>query len=102
MMRSPIRRVDVARSWQRAREQFADLIAERDAYAKAHADLHEVYSRHVDQIDGLRRELHELRSIFEDVVRCLREQAEQNVDDLRHQLEVLLARLERDPAQPLN
>jgi len=91
MLRSPIRRVDIARSWQLAREQFAAVVAERDA----------MFHRHLAELADLRRELHELRSIFLDVVTTLRAQAEVDVATQRHELEVLLARLERDPTRPL-
>jgi len=87
-----LRRVDVAASWQHAKAQFAAAIVERN----------EMLRRHLDELDAVRRELVELRSIFEDVVRCLREQAEADVATLRKRLETCLARLERHPARPLH
>jgi len=91
MLHRPLRRIDVARSWQLAREEFARLVAERNAMLR----------RHVDELDAVRHELHDLRSIFADVVATLRQQAEFDVATLRRKLEIALARLERNPTRPL-
>jgi hypothetical protein len=74
----------------------------RNALAEAREDLRVLHARHLDQLDDLRREVSELRSIFADVVASLRVQAEADVHALRRKLEAALARLERDPRRPLH
>ena len=75
----------------------------RGVLDEAKADLHAMHRRHVAELAELRAELAELRSIFQDVVRTLRVQAETDVATLRRQLETALVRLERrDSAQPLH
>lgn len=82
------RRIDIAASWQRAREQFAVLAAERDQQLHALAEL--------------RAEVDELREIFGDVVTALRMKADSDVARLRRELERALLRLAPDPGKPLN
>jgi len=75
----------------------------RNALAEARADLRESHSRFLAEIAELRREVAELRSIMQDVVRASRVKAADDVASLRHELETALARLERrDPALPLH
>jgi hypothetical protein len=75
----------------------------RVALREARDDLDEMHCRHLNELEDLRREVAELRSIFQDVVATLRQQAEQDVHALRAKLEAALARLERrDPTQPLH
>jgi hypothetical protein len=77
----------------------------RNALAEARSDLHEMHHRHLCELEDLRKEIAELRSIFLDVVTNLRTQAEQDVTQLRRQLETALLRLaqrDRDPAKPLH
>jgi hypothetical protein len=64
--------------------------------------LHILTDEEERELAALRREFDELRSIMLDVVRCLRQQTESDVATLRGQLEVALARIERDPAKPLH
>lgn len=54
------------------------------------------------ELADLRDELHELREIMLLVTSTLRQQAECDVAQLRRQLELALARLERDPRRPLH
>ena len=70
--------------------------------AETNADLHEMFCRRLDELNALRGEIAEVRSIFLDVVTTLRMQAEADVATLRRRLEIALARLERDPTRPLN
>jgi len=74
----------------------------RIALREARADLHEMHVRHLCELAGLRHEVNELRDVVQLVVSILRQQAKTDVASLRRQLEVALARLERDPAAPLN
>jgi uncharacterized protein Yka (UPF0111/DUF47 family) len=75
----------------------------RAALREARADLAALHFRHLCELQDLRREVDELRSIFEDVVHTLRQQAESDVDQLRRQLMAALVRLQRrDPNTPLH
>jgi hypothetical protein len=74
-------------SWAYAKAQFAELVAKQEAL--------------LAELANLQREVAELREIFQ-IVGTLRTQAETDVATLRHQLEVAVARLECDPARPLN
>ena len=74
----------------------------RIALRAARADLDEMHARHLRELAGLRHEVNELRDVVQLVVSILRQQAKTDVASLRRQLEVALARLERDPAAPLN
>jgi hypothetical protein len=53
------------------------------------------------KLQNLRREFDELREVMQLVVSVTRQQTEDNLADLRHQLELALARLER-PQAPLH
>jgi len=78
--------------------QFIEACALRAGYV----DLVEMHSRNLAELADLRRELAELRDILGIVVKASRETAERDVAALRHQLEVALARVERDPNKPLH
>jgi len=75
-------------SFSHLRQQYTCLSAE-------HGTL-------VAELTDLQRQVGELRSIFGDVVGALRAQADTDVAKLRHQLELAIAQLERDPNCPLN
>jgi hypothetical protein len=77
------------------------------AYAKvlaqAQADLHALHLQHQCAVADLRREVNELRDIIGDVVSAFRQKADQDVGQLRRQLEIALVRLtQRDPAKPVH
>ena len=72
------------------------------ALREAKADLHKMHFKHLCELADLKKEIGELRSIFHDVVRCLRTQAETDVATLRQRLETALARIERDPNKLLH
>jgi len=75
----------------------------RVALIQARADLHDVHLQHVGELADLKAEISELRAVLHTVVTCLREQADQDVATLRHELELALARLtRRDPDQRLH
>jgi len=74
----------------------------RGVLDEAKADLHAMHERHVAELEELRREVAELRSILAIVVSVTRQHAESDLASLRRQLETALARLERDPRKPLN
>jgi hypothetical protein len=85
------RRVDIAASWQRAREQFAAVVTERDS-------LREHLARVRLQRDEALTLLDELRA----AVRA-RHAAEVELAGLYREREIHRARaIERDPAQPLH
>jgi hypothetical protein len=89
--RRPHRRVDVAQSWQRAREEFAALATERD---QLRLDLARVRLAR-DQAIDLVRELQ--AAIME------RNRADLDLHHLRREREIHRASSAvRDPAQPLN
>jgi hypothetical protein len=77
------------------------VAALRNVLAGAKADLHEMHFRHLCELADLRREVAELRSILQDVIRASREKGEADVASLRRELEHALARLER-PNKPLH
>jgi len=74
----------------------------RSALREARADLYEMHESHLRELQELRAEVAELRDVLQLVVRITREWAETDVATLRRQLEVALARIERDPATPLH
>ena len=83
MLRSPVRRVDAARSWARARQTFASLTA---------------------QIAELRRERDELRAAIADMLAARRavQHAQHELGALYRERELRRARMAvRDPALPL-
>jgi uncharacterized coiled-coil DUF342 family protein len=91
MWRRPLLRVDIARTWQHAREQFAAVVAERDQFrrelAETKADRDELRARLVELLDAYRA----------------RRAAEDEVRALHREREIARARAaERDPATPLN
>lgn len=78
-----LRKVNIAVSWQRAKQQFAALTAERDE---------------------LRRERDEYRARLHDLQVCVQERwaAEHRLADLYRERAIVRARAaERDPALPL-
>jgi hypothetical protein len=81
-------KLDIARSWQLAREQFAEA---RAALLEQQREL-----------EALRREIDELRAIVGDVVTALRMKADSDVARLRRELERALLRLAPDPGKLLN
>ena len=85
-----LRKLDIARSWALAREQFAALSAERDQQLHALAEL--------------RREVDELRAIVADVVTALRQKADADGRRTgpRRELERALLRLAPPDGKPLN
>jgi uncharacterized coiled-coil DUF342 family protein len=90
MWRRPLLRVDIARTWQHAREQFAAVVAERDQLrrelAETKADRDELRARLVELLDAYRA----------------RRAAEDEVRALYREREIARARaVERDPAAPL-
>jgi len=75
----------------------------RVALREARTDLHDIHFKHLCELADLRREIAELRDVLHLLVTTLRRQADQDVAQLRRQLETAtLARLERDPAKPLH
>jgi hypothetical protein len=74
----------------------------RSVLNDAREDLHEMHRKHLGELNALRAEVRELGSILQEVVRITREKEEHSLASLRHQLEIQLARLERDPRKPLN
>jgi len=86
-----LRKLDLARSWQIARQQFAAVVAERDA---------------------LRCDLAEVRHQRDEFLSCLRElqaavqarwQAEERVRELYRERDIARAlAAQRDPTMPLN
>lgn len=82
-MRREIHRVDILRSWQKARAEFAALRAEHDALreelAATRQTLNELLAANLERMRGF----HELRSL----------QRERDICRARH--------AERDPAAPL-
>ena len=90
MWRRPLLRVDIARTWQHAREQFAAVVAERDAFAQR-AGRDQARSRRV--AGAAYRVAHATRA---------RQAAEEECRRLYREREIARARAaERDPAQPL-
>jgi uncharacterized coiled-coil DUF342 family protein len=86
-----LRKLDIARAWQRAREQFATVVAERDALRE---ELRQVKAER----DEFRRCLAELRAAV-----TARWEAEARLADLYREREIARARAaERDFGQPLN
>jgi len=92
MWPKPVRRVDIARSWEVARQQFDALLAEH----------HALNFRNKCELEVLREEIAELHSIISDVVATLRQEADQDVGQLRRELERALLRLAPHPGKPLN
>jgi chromosome segregation ATPase len=91
MWRRPLRRVDVAQSWQRAREQFASLKTERNALRQELAEA--------------KRELEVVRAQLNDLSAAVleRNRAYDNVRILRRERDIVRARhAERDPSLPLH
>ena len=74
----------------------------RVALREARTDLYDMHFKHLCELADLRKEIAELRAVLHLVVTTLREKADQDVAQLRRQLETPLARLERDPAKPLH
>jgi len=74
----------------------------RNALREARADLHQLHFNHLCELADVRAELKVLREVLEVVVSVTRQQAEGNLASLRRQLEVALARIERDPRKPLH
>jgi hypothetical protein len=91
MLRDRARRLDVAASWQRAREQFAALVTERDALREE--------LRHVTaERDEFRRCSAELSAAI-----TARWRAEERLASLYRERAIARARAaERDLGQPLN
>jgi hypothetical protein len=84
------RRLSVARSWQRAREAFASLVAERDA-------LLEETNWLLDQLREITMELRELKAVV-----LARQHAEAELAALYRERAIQRAQaVERDPAAPL-
>jgi hypothetical protein len=91
-MYRPIRHVAIAASWRAARETFDELLAEH----------HAANFRHQCELEVLREEVRELREIMSDVTTAMRTQADANVAELRHQLEIALIKLAPPDGKPLN
>jgi hypothetical protein len=84
------RKIDIARSWQLAREQFAALVSERDALRREVAET--------------RRERHDFRDAMRQLQAAVqaRWQAEQELRLLYREREIARARAAvRDPNLPL-
>ena len=85
-----LRRIDIRRSWQLAREQFAALVSERDALKRELAEVRR-------ERDDYRDALAELRAAV-----TARWQAEERVRELYRARDIARARAaERNPAVPL-
>jgi hypothetical protein len=78
------------------------VMALRNFLAEAKSDLREMHRRHLAELAQLRVEVAELRAVLALVVSVSRQQAETDIATLRQRLECALARIERDPAKPLN
>jgi len=78
------------------------VAALRGVLARAKADLHEMHFRHLCELADLRREVGELREALQLVMSITRQQVEADVASMRRQLELALARVERDPRKPLH
>jgi uncharacterized coiled-coil DUF342 family protein len=86
-----LRKLDIAASWQRAREAFAALTSERDALARELAEIRR-------QRDEILATLRELQAAVQ-----ARWKAEEWVRELYRERDIQRAqRAERDPAMPLN
>jgi hypothetical protein len=74
--------------------------------AELNAQTFEHLCRQADlnaEVHRLRAEVAELRDVLTLLTALRREEVERDVADLRHQLETLLARIQRrDPSQPLH
>jgi hypothetical protein len=91
MWRRQLRRVDVAASWQRAREQFAAIATERDQLRQDLARVRLARDQAIDLV-------HELQAAIME-----RNRADLDLHHLRREREIHRASLAvRDPAQPLN
>jgi chromosome segregation ATPase len=85
-----LRKIDIARSWQHARAQFAALVAEHDALKRELAET--------------KRERDEFRAAMRELQAAIlaRQQAEAELAGLYRERAIARARAaERDPAQPL-
>jgi|SRR5262249_39458123 len=95
---SPIRRINVAESWRRAKAEFAAVVAERDALKRECNAL----SR---DCDALERELANTRARLREMHASIlaRYEAWQELTALHREHQIERARkAERDPAQPLH
>lgn len=72
-----------------------------NALRTARDDLAAMHERHLSELQSLRAEVAELRSILADVARVSREKAEGDVALMRRELAIALARLERNPTTRL-
>jgi hypothetical protein len=92
------RRVDVARSWQFAREQYASLTAERD-------ELKRELAQTQDELALAWQRVQDLRGMIDEMLATRRacELADAEVRRLYRLRDIQRARLvRRDPAQPLH
>jgi hypothetical protein len=86
-----LRRIDIRRSWQLAREQFAALVAERDELRF--------------QLEWAEHERDQYRARLEELQRAVEQRwkAEAELSALHRERDLQLAmRQERDPTKPMN
>jgi uncharacterized coiled-coil DUF342 family protein len=91
MLRDRVRRLDIAASWQRARAQFASMVAERD--------------RLKSEVIEIRRERDEFRRCLRELQTAVQERwaAEQRLAALHRERALYRAeRAERDLSKPLH
>jgi hypothetical protein len=87
----PIRRVDVARSWARARADYAALTAERDTLKAECAELRREHERLLD-----------LLRLARALVRSAKTNVGAEIERVTRERDIAQAeRTQRDPGQPL-